>query len=190
MSVTTQVVLGCLDGSHSPLTLQADQVWLSLDYRGNTSGSPRLSKPSTCRLQVKGHGQGIMSLLIFNMTCFTANMLVVHSPMSSGHRYDCDPAAWMAPGAELVMTSNWASVNIEINGVDAPFRLHAQLKLVAERLRERLETRKVTEYLGSCRGGEGDFLLVCLFVCLFVFAKFLPSFEADGHEKPKVNLQT
>ena len=149
VSVTTQDVLGCLHAAHSSLTLEAEEVWLSLDYMGNTSGSPHLRAPSTCWLQVRGRGPRVMSMLIFNVTCFTDNQLVVHSSMRRRYSYDCDPTAWVAPGVELVMTSKVANVSIDISDVDTPFSLHARFKMVADSERHALESRMVTPYLGT-----------------------------------------
>ena len=149
VTLTTQDVLRCLDDGHSPLTMETDEVWLTLAYAGNTSGSPLLRKPSTCLLQIGGRGQGILSLLIFNMSCVKNNVLVVHSQMKNRHSYDCQPSAWVAPGTELAMTSNFANVSIEISDVNTPVRLHAQFKIVPDRQRYSLETRKVTQYLGT-----------------------------------------
>ena len=89
-----------------------------------------------------------MSLLIFNVTCFTSNQLVVYSPMPNRDSYNCDPTAWVAPGLEMVMTSNVANVSIEINDVHTPFSLRAQLKTIPERSGRKLEIRHVTKYLG------------------------------------------
>ena len=143
-------MLGCLRSNRSTLPLETtEEVWLSLDYMGNTSGSPYLRATSTCRVQVKGRGHGIMSLLIFNMTCSPENRLVVHSRMLRWRQsYECSPFVWAAPGLELVMTTNMADVSVVISDVDSPFRLHAQLKVVPERPREKLEIRRVTQDLG------------------------------------------
>ena len=147
-SVTTQDMLNCLESGPSPLTLQAEEVWLRLDYTGNVSGAPHLHTPATCQLQVRGQGNGIMSLLIFNVTCFADNRLEVHSRMQHRDSYDCDPALWMAPGVELIMTSNFANVSIEIYDANTAFRLQARFKIVPDDTMFGLEIRKVTKHLG------------------------------------------
>ena len=157
VNLTTQDVLGCLDSSHS-VTLEADEVWLSLDHPGNTSGSPLLRTSSTCHLQVRGRGQGMMSLLIFKVACFTKNQLVVHSRMRNRDRFVCDPTGWVAPGIELAMTSNVASVSIEINDTDVSFNLQAQFKTIPERSTYKLERRNVSQYLGTFFLLGGHFL--------------------------------
>ena len=149
VSVTTQDVLGCLQAAHSSLTLEAEEVWLSLDYTGNMSGSPHLHAPSTCWLQVRGLGPRVMSMLIFNVTCFTDNQLVVHSSMRRRHSYDCDPTAWVAPGVELVMTSKVANVSIDISDVDTPFSLQALFKTIPDSEGPFLEIRMVNQNLGN-----------------------------------------
>ena len=146
--------------------LEADEVWLSLDYTGNTSGSAQLRKPSTCWLQVTGRSHGIVSLLIFNMTCFTHNRLTVHSTMRNLDDYDCDPMAWLAPGVELTTTSNSANVSIEINDVNAPFSLHAQYKIVLERREDQLDIRNVTQYMGMAF--TFSFLWFLFFIFIFI----------------------
>ena len=148
VSVTTEDVLGCLGSSHSHLTLEADVVWFSLVYTGNTSGSPRVHVPSTCRLQVTGRGKGVMSLLVFNMTCSTSNKFVLISDEQDTGSLDCDPFAWLAPGQEIAMMSIDVNVSIEISDVGTPFSVHAQFKTVAERQNNTLEKRNVTQYLG------------------------------------------
>ena len=149
VSITTDDVLNCLTGNSSSLQYTAEEVWLSLSYRGNLSGSPRLHAPSTCRLNVQGNRIKYMSLLIFNMTCSKDNRLVVHSKMNYRLSYDCDPLAWLAPGLELCMNTFLASVSIEIKDVHAPFRLHAQFKTLPMRWKYRLEIRNVTHFLGT-----------------------------------------
>ena len=154
VSVTTQDVLGCLNSSHSFLALEAAEVWLSLTYTGNRSGSPRLHAPSTCWLQVTGQGHGVMSILVLNATCFTDNRLVVHSQSWNGQSYDCDPTAWVAPGVELSMPSAVANVSIEINDASTPFGLQVQFKVVPQRhWGDGLERRDVTRYLGILSKG-------------------------------------
>ena len=91
-----------------------------------------------------------MSLLIFNVTCFSDNRLVIHSTMRDRDNYDCDPAMWMAPGTELIMTSKVADVSIEIDDVYTSFSLHARFKVFRENGSNRLEIREVTKYLGAC----------------------------------------
>ena len=149
VNVTAEDVLGCLNNNHSHLTLEAEEVWISFLYTGNSSGSPHVHVPSTCWLQVRGPGHGTMSLLIFNVTCFTNNQFGVHSKMRNRHTFDCDPAAWVAPGFELAMASNWAKLSIEMKDVNKPFSLHAQLKIVQQRWGNRLEMREVTDNLGT-----------------------------------------
>ena len=148
MSLTTEDVLDCLGSGHWHLTLEAEVVWLSLAYTGNTSGSPRVHVPSTCRLQVTGRGTGVMSLLVFNMTCSMNNKLVLMGDEQDTSSLDCDPFAWLAPGQEIAMTSKDANVSIEISDVGTPFSVHAQFKTVAERKSNSLEIRRVTQYLG------------------------------------------
>ena len=149
VNLTTADVLGCLNSSSpSRLTLEADEVWLSVDYTGNTRGSPLLRTRATCRLLVSGRHPWIMSLLVFNATCFSANRLVVHSTMLDRNRYDCDPARWMAPGTELVMKSNMADVSIDIKDVQTAFSLRARFRSLPENKSKKLELRKVTEHLG------------------------------------------
>ena len=150
-SITTEDVLLCLENSNSSLTLDADEVWLNLAYTGSSSGLPPLRVPSTCRLQVKGRRQGIMSLLIFNLTSVPDNKMVVHSPMRDRQDYDYDPLSWMSPGVELAMTSNYADVSVQINDVHAPYSLHAQFKTVPKR-KGILEIREVTNNLGTFIG--------------------------------------
>ena len=147
--ITTEDVLGCLNSSHSELTLEAEEVWISFLYTANSSGSPRVHVPSTCWLQVRGPGDRTMSLLIFNVTCFTNNQFGVHSKMMNRDTFDCDPTAWVAPGFELAMPSNWTNLSIDMTDVDTPFSLHAQLKIVQQRRGNRLEMRKVTDNLGT-----------------------------------------
>ena len=89
-----------------------------------------------------------MSLLIQHGTCFTDNHLVVHSRTWKDYSYDCDPTAWVAPGVELIMTSNVANVSIEVNDVDVLFSLQAQFKMVPPRHGALLEIRHVTRDLG------------------------------------------
>ena len=158
-SITTKDMLRCLDDSNSSLTLDADKVWLSLVYTGNSSGPPSLSVPSTCRLQVRGPGQEVMSLLILNMTSVSDNKLVVHSRMRNRKKYKYDPLGWLAPGVELVMTSNYADVSIQINDVHTPYGLQAQLKAIPK-AGDKLEIREVTDNLGTP--------LPSLSVCLLV----------------------
>ena len=148
-NITTEDVLDCLNNNHSYLTLEAEEVWINFVYTGNLSGSPHVHVPSTCWLQVRGSVHGTMSLLIFNVTCFTNNQFVVHSKMRNRHTIDCDPTAWMAPGFEVAMDSNWTNLSIDVKDKDAPFSLHAQLKIVQERRGNRLEMRKVTDNLGT-----------------------------------------
>ena len=148
-NVTTEDVLGCLNSNHSHLTLEAEEVWISFLYTGNSSGSPRVHVSSTCWLQVRGPGHGTMSLLIFNVTCFTNNQFGVHSKMTNRDIFDCDPAAWVAPGFELAMNSSWTNLSIEMKDVNTPFSLHAQLKTVQQRRGNRLEMREVTDNLGT-----------------------------------------
>ena len=148
VNVTTEDVLGCLQGGQSSLILEATDLWLHLLYTGNRSGWPRLHMPSTCWLQVIGHGEGSMSLLILHDTCLPDNRLVVHSRTWNGLGYDCDPTAWVAPGVELIMTSNVANVSIEINDVGMSCSLQVQFKLVQDRRRQLLARRYVTRYLG------------------------------------------
>ena len=88
-------------------------------------------------------------MLIFNVTCSTANRLVVHSRMWNRHSFDCDPMALVAPGVELTMTTNLANVSIEINDALTPFSLHALFKIFSSRGPERMEVRHVTDHLGT-----------------------------------------
>ena len=148
VSVTTQDVLGCLGSDHSVLTLQAEEVWLSLVYMADTNSSWHISAPS-CWLQVRGLDQGVISMFIFNMTCSTANRFVVHSRMWNRDSFHCDPRAWLAPGWELTMTSNLANISIEINDASTPFSLHAVFKTFSSRGPKRMEVRHVTDYLGK-----------------------------------------
>ena len=148
--ITTEDVLRCLENSNSSLTLDADEVWVKLVYTGISSGPPPLSMSSTCWLQVRGRREGIMSLLIFNMTSVPDNKVVVHSPMRNRQDYEYDPLAWMSPGVELAMTSNCADVGIQINDVHKPYSLHAQFKTV-QKTGQKLEIREVTRYLGTSR---------------------------------------
>ena len=181
VDITSEDVLGCLGNESSSLTLDADEVWIRVDYAGNTSGSPRLHAPSTCRLQVRGPGQGVMSLLVFNVTCFSDNRLVVHSRLPVRRVYDCDPATWMAPGVELTMRSNLAAVSITIDDVDRTFGLHARFKTVSDNESKKLEIRRVSEYLGTrpfqcgfvymsicIRVGMREYRLLCMCVCMYV----------------------
>ena len=147
-SITTEDVLRCLENSNLSLTLHADEVWLNLIYTGSSSGPPPLNVPSTCSLQVRGQRQGIMSLLIFNLTSAANNKMVVHSPMRDRQDYDYDPLGWMSPGVELAMTSNYADVSVQINDVHAPYSFYAQFKTVPKR-EGQLEIREVTDYLGT-----------------------------------------
>ena len=149
VSVSTQDVLGCLGRSPPILALQAEEVWLSLVYVGEVNSSRHINSPSTCWLQVVGQGHGVISMLIFNVTCLTANRLVIHSRMWNRHSFDCDPMSWLAPGTELTMTSNMANVSIEINGASTPFTLHALFKIFPSRGHNRMEIRHVTKYLGT-----------------------------------------
>ena len=150
VDLTTTVMLGCLNNSNSSLvTLEADEVWLSVDYTGNMRRSPLLRTRATCRLLVRGHDPGVMSLLVFNVTCSSANRLVVHSPMLDRDGYDCDPALWMAPGTELVMKSNSANISIDIRDVRTAFNLRARFRILPENKLKKLEIRKVTEYFGA-----------------------------------------
>ena len=148
-NVSTEDVLACLNSNHSYLTLEAEELWVSFVYSGNSSGSPCVHVPSTCWLQVRGLGNGTISLLIFNVTCFTNNQFGVHSKMKNRVSFNCDPTAWVAPGFELAMTSNWANLSIDMKDEDTPFSLHAQLKIVQHRRGNRLEMRKVTDNLGT-----------------------------------------
>ena len=155
MNVTTEDVLHCLRSNQSYLALEAAEVWLSLTYLGNSSGFPSLHTPSTCWLQVTGHGYGVMSILVLNRTCFTDNRLVVHSDAWNGVTYDCDPTAWVAPGVELTMESEIASVSIEINNVSTLFILQVQFKEVPRRYHgDLLDRRDVTRYLGMYSRGD------------------------------------
>ena len=148
LDVTTQDVLGCLAGSHS-MTLEAEEVWLRLDFTRKMGVSPLFGTPSMCWLQAKGRGQGVMSLLVFNVSCLKNNSLVVHSQIRNRHSYNCDPSAWVAPGTELLMTSHSANVSIEVRDLtETPFVLHAKFQIVPDRIPYRLEARKVTPYLG------------------------------------------
>ena len=154
ISITTEDVLDCLRSSQSYLALEAAEVWLSLTYLGNSSGSPSLHTPSTCWLQVRGQGDGVMSILVLHGTCFTDNRLVVHSQAWNGQSYDCDPTAWVAPGVELTMKSKVANVSIEINDVSTLFRLKVHFKEVPRRHRgDLLDRRDVTRYLGMYSWG-------------------------------------
>ena len=148
VTVTTQDVLDCMQRTHSPLTLQAEELWLNIDYTGNTTGSSRLHAPSSCTLQVRGYGQGTMSLLIFNVTCFTDNQMIVHSDMRDRQSYDCDPLVWMAPAVGLIMTSDVAVVRIEIGAVQSAFVLHARFKIIDDDGAPRLQLWRVTSCLG------------------------------------------
>ena len=105
--------------------------------------------PFKCWMQVRGLGNGAMSMLIFNATCSTANRLVVHSPMWNRHSFDCDPTAWVAPGVELTMTSDLANVSIEINNPSMSYSLHALFKVFESRGQDKMEVRHVTDYLGT-----------------------------------------
>ena len=155
MNVTTEDVLGCLRSSQSYLALEAAEVWLSLTYLGNSSGSPSLHAPSTCWLQVTGQGHGVMSILVLHGTCFTDNRLVVHSQEQNGYSYDCDPTAWVAPGVELTMKSKVANLSIEINEVSTMFRLQVHFKEVPRIHRDDLlDRRYVTRYLGMYSRGD------------------------------------
>ena len=142
-----------MSSKRRPLAMEAEEVWLRVAYTGNTTGPPPLPAPSVCWLQVTGQGHGVMSLLIFNMTCFTDNKLVVHSQMRNRGTLDCDPTAWVAPGQELVMTSNFVNISIEVNNVHAPFNLHAQFKAFPVTRKKLLDTRRVNQYLGLSRVG-------------------------------------
>ena len=146
LNISTEDVLGCLKRNIHPLWMTAEEVWLNFTYTGNTSGSPRLSKPSKCGIQVYKSRPGVMSMLIFNTSCFKDNQLEVVSGLQESSRYDCDPTAWVAPGIELV--SSFASLIIYIRDIDVPFHLHAQLKVVPREWRNILEVRWVTRYLG------------------------------------------
>ena len=148
VTVTTEDVLGCLHSSRSSLTLEAAELWLRLAYTGNRSGSPRLHAPSTCWLQVTGRGDGVMSLLVLRGTCFTDNRLTVHSRTWNGLGYDCDPTAWVAPGVELVLTSNFANVSVEVNDVGMPCSWLVQFKLVPERSGQLLAMRRCDQEPG------------------------------------------
>ena len=149
--LSTDDILQCWRGGPSNLRLQAEEVWLRVNYTGNTSSSPLLHTPSTCRLQVKGQGHETVSLLIFNVTCFSPNRLLVHSRMRVRRSFDCDPALWMVPGMELVMTSNLADVSIVIDDVHAAFSLLARFKTLSEikSKNKKLEIRWVTKYVGT-----------------------------------------
>ena len=149
VSVSTQDVLGCLGRSPPIVALEAKEVWLSLVYVGEVNSSRHIHTASTCRLQVVGQGHGVISMLIFNVTCLTANRLVIHSRMWNRHSFDCDPMSWLAPGTELTMTSNLANVSIEINDASTPFSLHALFKIFPSRGHNRMEIRHVTEYFGT-----------------------------------------
>ena len=148
VTVTTEDVLGCLNSNFSVLTLKAQEVWLSLTYTGETNSSLHIPAPSTCWLQVRGRSHGVMSMLIFNVTCLADNQLVVHSPMWNRHSFDCDPTIWVAPGMELTMTSDLANISIEINDPNSPFSLHALFKTFQQREPQKMEIRQVTRYLG------------------------------------------
>ena len=149
MSVTTEDLLGCLWRNQSILTLHAEEVWLNLIYTGKASNSLYIRAPPACNIQVRGQGNGAMSMLIFNATCSTANRLVVHSPMWNRHSFDCDPTAWVAPGVEMTMTSYLANVSIEINNASMPYSLHALFKVFESRGKDMMEVRHVTDYLGT-----------------------------------------
>ena len=149
VSVTTEDVLGCLSSDRSTLALQAEEVWLSLRYVVETNNSSYMHTPSTCWMQVRGGSNGVMSLLIFNVTCSTPNRLVVHSQMWNRHSFDCDPTAWSAPGMELTMTSDLVNISIEINDASTPFSLHALFKVFESRGLDKMEVRHVTDYLGT-----------------------------------------
>ena len=146
VSVSTQDVLGCLGHNPSIVAVQAEEVWLSLVYVGEVNSSRQIS---TCWLQVKGPGHGVISMLIFNVTCLTANRLVVHSRMWNRHSFDCDPLSWLAPATELTMTSNLANVSIEIHNASMSFSLHAVFKVFPSRGRYKMEIRHVTKRLGT-----------------------------------------
>ena len=146
-TVITEVVLDCLDSQFSQLTMDGE-VWVSVAYSGNTSGSPYLQQPSRCRLQVRSvSAVRVMSLLIFHVTCSADNRLVVHSQLKYRDNYKCDPTAWVAPGVELVMTSRVANVSIEINDVSKPFDLYAKFTGLP-RTRSTVQVRRVTQHLG------------------------------------------
>ena len=148
VGVSIQHVLRCLHSGHF-LTLESDEVWLNVHYTGNTTGPPYLRAPSTCNLQVRGQSFGIMSLLIFNVTCFSDNELVVHSRLKTRNSYDCDPTEWIAPGVELLLTTDWAAVSLQIRDVHSAFRLFARFKIVPENKSKKLEIRKVSPNLGT-----------------------------------------
>ena len=155
MNVTTEDVLGCLHSSQSYLALEAAEVWLSLTYLGNSSGAPSLHTPSTCWLQVRGQGDGVMSILVLHGTCFTDNQVVVHSQAWNGFSYDCDPTACVAPGVELTMKSKVANVSIEINDVSTMFNLKVHIKEVPRiHHGDLLQRRDVTIYLGMYSWGD------------------------------------
>ena len=149
VNLTTEDVIGCLSSNSESIVVKAEEVWLSLAYTGNMSGSPRLRKPSRCWLQVYGLSQGIMSMLIVNVTCFTDNRLVVVSGLRGSGKYNCDPTAWLAPGIELVTATMMASVDIQINNVNTPFSIEVQFQMVPHKWRRKLELRWVTRYLGE-----------------------------------------
>ena len=149
VSVSTQDVLGCLGSDHSILTLQAEEVWLSLVYTGDTNSSRHIRVPSSCWLHVRGRGDGLLSMFIFNVTCTAPNQFVVHSRMWNRYSFDCDPMAWVAPGVELTMTSRLANISIEINDASTPFSLHALFKIFSSRGPGRMEVRHVTDHLGT-----------------------------------------
>ena len=138
-------LLLCLE-RNSVIVLRADEVWVSLHYTGNNS--TLLQEPSQCSLHTIGVSNGTMSLLIFNVTCFTNNSLFVNSAVEYPADYDCDPMDWVAPGLQLLMKSNDAYVTIAINEVNRPFSLHAQFKTVFTRPKNILQRRDVTRYLG------------------------------------------
>ena len=148
VNVTSEDVLDCLAKNTEPIVVNAEEVWLTLTYTGNMSGSPRLSKPSRCALQVEGRSEGIMSLLIFNVSCFTDNRLEVISAVKDRKSFDCDPTAWVAPGVELAMTIPQGVLDIQLNDVNTPFSLNAQFRMVRKEGRSNLEVRWVTPSLG------------------------------------------
>ena len=160
VSVTTEDILACLHRGRNTLVMEGEEVWLNLSYKGNTSVLSRLSQPSTCMLKVNGRGPGVMSLLIFHVTCFTDNRISLLSPLRHGHVYKCDPTAWVAPGFELLMRSNVVQLHIEISDVNTSFSLHAQFKTVPARSQYKLEVRKVTQRLGACAFWRQFFLLL------------------------------
>ena len=112
-----------------------------------------------------------MSLLIFNVMCFSDNQIAVHGQTDKRNSYDdCDPLAWLAPGVEMVMTSNTVGVSIKINDISAHFRLYAQFQTVPERRPEKLEIRYVTRPLGMALLCVIKFVVITNFIIIILIS--------------------